>query len=160
MNASPPQLPVDEFAGRPQLLISGLISFLFIGGLLDVSQQIIAFTPWRPPLTDAGRMRLLFWALLAFALFWIAYSLWGLWAVARNETLQQRLATQRLWQKPLLLQVVFFTEHGVLAVIYSLLTGDLNRGVILGLLVLLHIAAAVVFAPLIVRRAVGDGDED
>ncbi len=153
MDDRSPDFPLAQIASRPMLAIAGLIAFLLIGGLLDVSQQIVALTSWQPIIKGPGMTQMAFWAFLAFSLGWIVYSLWGLRAVARNEALQKQLAGQQLWQHPLLVQVVFFVEHGVMATLYSLLTGDVNRGVILGILVLVHILAAVLLAPVMAKDA-------
>lgn len=153
MDDCSPEFPLAQIASRPPLLIAGLISFLLIGGLLDVSQQIVTMTAWQPVITDPGMAQIVFWVFLVFAFGWIVYSLWGLRTVARDEALQKRLAGQQLWQQPLLVQVVFFMEHGVMATLYSLLTGDVNKGVILGVLVLVHILAAALFAPVLVKDA-------
>ena len=145
--------PIQMFARRPLILISGVIAFFLVSALLDVAGQVIALPEWKSPLANVTIMRVLFYLLILHGLFWIGGSLAGLRALARDMDLQTRLQQQWLFQHPILVQIVAFVEHGVVALLYILLTGDEKRGVILASLLILHVAVALLFAPRMVRTS-------
>jgi len=144
---------INPLAHRRLILISGVIAFFLASALLDVAGQVIALPEWESPLADVTIMRVLFYLLILHGLFWIAGSLAGLRALARNMDLRARLQQQWLFQHPILVQIVAFVEHGVIALLYILLTGDEKRGVILASLLILHVAVALLFAPRMVRSS-------
>ncbi len=144
---------IKSFTRRWLILLSGVISFFLATEFLSVARRSVALPGRQTPITNQTVANVFFYLLLLNGFFLIVGSLAGLRALARNMDLRTRLQQQWLFQHPILVQILTFVEHGVIALLYILLTGDEKRGVILASLLILHVAVALLFAPRMVRTS-------
>jgi len=142
---------VRELSSQRLIIASGLISFLLVRIPLEVAQDTVKLAEWNKTTVPIRIFQLLFLLFLCYGIFWIVGSVLGLRVLAQNEKLQVQLAKQWIFQHPLLVQIIAFVEHGVMAGLYILLTGDEKRGAILMFLLVLHVLVALIFAPMMVQ---------
>jgi len=137
---------------RKLIAVSGLLSFIIGSAILRVLENMIGEMDWHVLIQDASTAQLLFWFMIFYGFVWIAGSFYGLWKLDKSSELQDRLQSQWWFQQPMLVQIIVFVEHWIMATVYVLLTSDLERGVILAFLSLLHIAVALAIVPRLVTK--------
>lgn len=137
---------------RKLIAASGLITFLVGSAILRIAERVISRPVWSFPLVGTSIAQALFWILFVYGLVWVTLSLYGLWKLSGSVELPDRLRSQWWLRQPMLVQIVVFVEHWIMATVYVFLTGDLERGVILAFLSLLHIAVALAIAPRLVAK--------
>ena len=140
-----------RLAQRRLIAISGLLAFLSGSALLRTAERSVNKPDWLAPIQGASITQILFWFLLVYGLTWILVSFYVLWKLARSSDLQDQFKTRWWSQQPLLVQIVVFVEHWIFATLFVFLTGDLERGVMLAFLSILHIILALLFAPRLVQ---------
>ena len=136
-----------QLVQRRLIAISGLLAFLCGSALLSTAERTIGQPDWLAPIQSGSISQIFFWFLLVYGLTWILISFFGLWKLARSVELQDRIEAQWWSQQPMIIQIVVFVEHWIFATVYVFLTGDLERGVVLAFVSILHIVLALLFAP-------------
>ncbi len=140
-----PQI-AHEISQRRYLAISGLLSFLIGSGVLRAAESVIGKPSWHAPIQDTIIAQILFWVLLVYGVIWIVASFVGLSKLSRNSTLESQFADHWWSQQPILILIGVFVEHWIFATLYAFLTADLEQGVILASLSVLHIIIALLIA--------------
>lgn len=142
---------LQQLAQRRLLLVSGAIAFLVGSSILRTAESISSRSYWRPVL-EPPAAQFAFWLLLLYAFIWIIGSLLALHALSRKEELRQSLASHPLMQQPLLVQIVTFVTHWILATAYVFLTADITGGILLSGMGVVHILLALLLAPFLIRN--------
>lgn len=142
---------LHQITQRRRLAMSGLLAFLSGSTILRTAESTINKPSWYTPLQNASIAQILFWILLVYGLIWILITLYGLWKLASSADLQNRFKAQWWSHQPVLVQIAVFVEHWIFATVYVFLTGDLERGVVLAFLSILHIVVALLLAPRLVQ---------
>lgn len=140
------------YAARKLIVVSGFLSFIIGSAILRVIENMIFEMDWHLLIQNASTTQLLFWFMIFYGFVWIAGSFYGLWKIDKSSELQDRLQSQWWFQQPMLVQIIVFVEHWIMATVYVLLTSDLESGVILAFLSLLHIAVALAIVPRLVTK--------
>jgi len=136
---------------RRYLIITGVIAWGFGSNLLRTSQEMVAQLSWHPLVTGSTTRSGVFFLLLLSDLAWIVGSLAALRSLAREPSLKQRIERQ-WWAIPPLLQIVVFIQYWIVAVSYTLISGDVERGVVLGWMSWLHVLVLVTLGPMCLRE--------
>ena len=136
---------------RRYLIIAGILAWGFGSNLLRTGQEMVVQLSRHLLVADSAIRMGIFFLFLVNDLTWIAGSLAVLRFLARKPTIRQCIE-QRWWATPLLLQTVVFTLHWVVALSYILITGDMERGVVLGWTSWLQILLLLTIGPICVER--------
>ncbi len=142
---------LNKLVQRRLVVVSGLLAWGVGYNTLRAGRYVLAEPSWQPlvarPLITDG----LFFLLLLFGVSWMAWSLLALRSLARRPELREWIQ-EAWWTEPLLLQILAFSEHWIMATFYFLATGDAIRGRMLGWLSALHILIVLLVGPAWVER--------
>jgi hypothetical protein len=144
---------LHQLTQRRFVLVSGVLALLVGSNILRVAQGMIPGPSGQALIADPLITQAFFFVLLVYAFIWIAGSVVGLRALSRQPVLRESIRAQ-WWNTPIVLQVIVFGEHWVLATFYVFLTGDAGRGAALGLISLLHILVVLIVGPMITNQSV------
>lgn len=135
-----------QLVGRRFIVISAFLALAAGGGLFRLGQDLVTRPYWQPPIRQPSITNGLFAFLLIYSAVWIGGSLGGLRSLSKDPDLRQKIES-RWWSVPLLIQIIILTEFWVVATFYVLLTADVSKGVLLGMLFILNALAVFLFGP-------------
>ncbi len=140
----------NQLGNRTLLLASGFIAFFLATGFLDIVSTNMKFSE-QTGFEKSSYLHWMFWGFLAYGLFWIGFTIVGIRLASQNESVRAHLMDLFWFQHPLLAQIMAFVEHGVWAVLFVFLTGDVKGGYMLVMLEPVHVIVALVVGPRMVK---------
>ncbi|MCB0199983.1 MAG: hypothetical protein H6649_05850 [Caldilineae bacterium] len=133
---------------RRFIVISGLLALAAGSGLFRLGLDLVTGPNWQPPVRQPFAANALFAFLFVYSIVWIGGSLGGLRSLAKDSSLRHKIESQ-WWSVPLLIQIIVLTEFWVVATFYVLLTADICKGVLLGMLFILNALGVFLFGPVL-----------
>jgi len=142
--------PNRRFADRKWILTGGVLSTFLGYELLDTVRLITLLPDWQPIVASPQLYRWLFWLLLLHGGFWIGLSLYQVRFLVSSEHMRHHLVSLFARRHPLLLYMPVFLLHSILALLFVLLTGNHQLGIVLASLTLWHTLIFLSLAPMLV----------
>ena len=137
-----------QLVWRRFIVIGGLLALAAGSGLFELGQDLVTGPHWQPPVRQPFAANALFAILFVYSIVWIGGSLVGLRSLSKDSDLRRKIESQ-WWSVPLLIQIIVLTEFWVVATFYVLLTADVSKGVLLGMLFILNALGVFLFGPVL-----------
>ena len=144
-----------QLVWRRFIVISGLLALAAGSGLFGLGQDLADGPYWQPPLRQPFAANALFVFLFVYSAVWIGGTLGGLRSLSKDSDLRHKIESQ-WWSVPLLMQIIVLIEFWVVATFYVLLTADVSKGLLLGMLFILNALAVFLFGPALAANDLGD----
>jgi len=145
----------SELGNRTLLLVSGFIAFFLAVSFLDIVRENVKLFEQSSLLGKSPYLHWMFWGFLAYGLFWIGFTIVGVRLASKSKSTRGRLMEMFWFQHPLLVQIMVFVEHGVWAVLFVFLTGDMKGGYTLVMMEPVHVIVALIVGPRVVKGMEG-----